>query len=306
MNLRIVMCVEIEFSLSFEGSIYGLSKLQRYFLEKAASLTDGESTICIRAIENGEVAGSIKFCTTYGKEEEKSQSIWARLWEAMLLKGFIFEQSKKPCLTWITREGEWQQRISAKYTIMSPRPKPVQLHKDDMLDTDILLKELQTDNDLVIMACEMKKNEKLSKDIGNFIWYWMEFNRTYGVLSTSEREGIKCYVKRLSNYSIDILFDRNRNLFAALSTKQLKLCSRSGCIFVSTELHHAINNHSKKDAVMWAALCVYALRNKLFHTNRLSFQDIVGVTCFIRDLIHVQLIVKYKKSKNIDIGLCSN
>ena len=301
----LVLSETIEYTLSFKGTIYSLNKGQQYSPERPIKFNDDKSAIWIDSLGDGKVHGTIKY-STRGDDEKQMKLIWSRFLSALIVKGFVFETSEEPSLSWFTPNSEVTRASISVSLQIELLPENQNLQNNDMLDIYTLFKDMRSNKTLIAMASYMKNDEKLSKNIGGFIWYWIEFNRMYKCLNQkTERENIINYICRLTNKATDLLTVRNKQLFKALSNSQLELYTKQGKITsVSTELQNAIHSQNNQDVVKWAALCVYALRNELFHENKRRFTDFVGLGCFLRDLIYAPLITTYKETKKIDIGLC--
>ena len=285
----------IEYTLSFTGRIYSLGKTRQYLIESEIKFTNSNSTVCIRPIEDGKISGYIR-CSANKHGEAKVEQRYGRFCDAFLLKGFLFEQSCEPQLTSLCSDGKAlsriQNTIKSSYTIKVQQGTPLE---SDLCDTDQLFKEMEANCGLIEMACDIKNMEKVSRDIGNFYWYWSEFNRRYNLNNTSgERRGIQKYVSHLT--STALLFQRNHALFNVLANSNLAL-DRGKKRDVSARLQTAINDQDKMETVKWAALCVYALRNELFHENKPPSHDISKLISFLRDLIYEKLLAQYPNMK---------
>lgn len=285
----------IEYMLSFTGRIYSLGKTRQYHIESEIKFTNSDSTVCIRPIKDGKISGYIR-CSANKHGEAKVEQQYGRFCDASLLNGFLFEQSCEPQLTFLGSDGEALSRIQntkkSSYAIKVQQGTPLE---SDLCDVDQLFKDMETNNDLIEMACNIKNKEKVLRDIGNFYWYWSEFNRRYNLNNKfGERKGIQKYVSHLTN--IALLFQRNCALFNVLANSNLVL-ARGKERDVSARLQTAMNDQDKMEAVKWAALCVYALRNELFHENKSPSQDISKLISFLRDLIYEKLLAQYANMK---------
>ena len=276
-----------QYTLTFEGSIYNARRNQKYITKGTIQLDDEGSVACIKNVGDGCVVGYVRCCAEDG-DESKVESLESQLFGAMRLKGLVFKESRKPELTWVTGDGRQCARVvqgvNSQYSIEA---RTTTLYKDDVCDINKLLKEIRADKELEEFAIELLDKEQYRIEEGVFARNWIEFNKKYGHASSSEQSRIECHIMRLQRP--DILFHRNKKLFNILAGKQFIL--KNG-INVSDELNNSMNKNDARDSVKWAALCVYSLRNELFHKNILKFEGVPQLIDFLRDLIYAEQIAK--------------
>ena len=276
-----------EYTLSFEGSIYNAKRNQKYIAEGTVQLDDEGSVACIRNVDDGCVAGYVR-CYAKDGDESKVESLKSQLFGAMRLKGLVFKESREPQLTWITGDGIQCARVMKEFDIQySIKARTTTLHKDDVCDINKLLKEIRTDKELEEFATELLDKEQYRIEEGVFARNWIEFNKKYGHANSPEQSRIKCYITRLQ--CPDILFHRNKQLFDILAKSKLTLKNGTN---VSNGLKNSMSKNDTRGSVEWAALCVYSLRNELFHENMLRFGDVPQLIDFLRDLIYAGQITK--------------
>jgi len=295
------MSEQLEWIYPFKTIIYSRDELHRNRLSSAITIKDKNSVICLRNIDNDEVTGYLKFTVdpsidSMNEIENTAKSLFTKFENSILLKGLVLKKTqfgKLKCMNCQGRTFRVSSITTIKYNIEG---KTKTISENERQQIDKFFNEIESDQKLLEMANDVGGQEKIRKDIGNFVWYWISFNRIYNPNQIRDNEWtqIKNYIDNLSAAKINSLINRNNALFTLLSKSNIERITQRGTkIDVSNELENAIKNGNKKDIIKKSIDCVYQLRNELFHYGRLNFQDLPRLTNFVFDLVYLDQIIQY-------------
>ena len=307
------MCVE-EWVLPINAILYSRDSLHRIKLEEPLTIKDNcvagcESVICIRSTEEDKIGGSVTFkvndnILTINKIEDKGKTISNILLNSLILKGYVCQElsyGEPKCINcvkgkrWITSKD-----IGSSYRIVG---QTYTIPKKDFSDIQNISKNL-TNGELTELSDCFKGNRKQSSSflIGEFISLWIEFNELYNPSNDNgdEMEHATKYLKGdkfAKECDHKILYERNETVIGTLS--KLDLLNRNGETNLSQTLHRSLSkpepNHCK--IICNAIICVYAIRNVIFHTNKSpsDFSAWKGLNNFLFDIVHHKQICRLDK-----------
>ena len=286
-------------TLSLEGTLYSLDRKRKYSFKSAATLDNGRAIVCLRNINDGKIAGYIKFDASPDEKDELADTLLLKLNDVLALKGLVLEMRKEPELHWITPEGKAMKRVTAIYNMAYSIDVSIEvIHAETLTQADELFNRINSEQELSKMANTIRKIHKLPTDTGNFLIHWVQFNKKYNQLSQThgcernEWERIKCYMGSFNDTQIAVVHDRNRTLFDLLAKSNI--INKIRQVNESHELELAINKKNKTEIVVQAVSCAYALRNDLAHELVFEFSDHPKLINFVRDLIYLELVANNK------------
>lgn len=295
------MSEQLEWIYPFKTIIYSRDELHRNRLSSAITIKDKNSVICLRNIDNDEVTGYLKFTVdpsidSMNEIENTAKSLFTKFENSILLKGLVLKKTqfgKLKCTNCQGRTFRVSSTTTIKYNIEGETKT---ISENERQQIDKFFNEIESDQKLLEIANDVGSQEKIRKDIGNFVWCWISFNRIYNPNQIRDNEWtqIKNYIDDLSAAKINSLINRNNALFTLLSKSNIERITQRGTkIDASNELENAIKNGNKKDIIKKSIDCVYQLRNELFHYGRLNFQDLPRLTNFVFDLVYLDQIIQY-------------
>lgn len=125
----------------------------------------------------------------------------------------------------------------------------------------------------------------------DFFYKWMTFNaifREMSISNTSEIEDLKNFANICPNTSVlNKIIKRYDSTINKLS--QESFTNRNGTINYSSELREAITQSNNRDIWTYTILCIYIIRNDLFHEGK-EFTDLKAVNKILKDLVRVGIL----------------
>jgi len=293
------MAEQLEWVWPFKTIIYSRDQLHRNRLSSAGTAEDQKSIVCLRNIDGDEVAGYLKFKVNSDVDSmneigDTAKSLFTKFENSMLLKGFVLKKTEFGELKCVNCQGKSFSLYSELTATWNVEGKTKSISKNDIQQIATFFNDIETDPKLLEMANDIKSQEKIRRDVGNFVWCWILFNKIYNPYQRrgKEWELIKCHVNGL-DAGIDSLINRNSALFDLLSRYGVERTTGNRAVNISNELEKAIQDGRKKDIVIKSIDCVYQLRNRLFHYGELDFKDLPRLTNFVFDLVYLDQIVRY-------------
>ncbi len=274
--------------------LFSHSGKRKYFFESPTKFDNGDAIACLRSVDNdNKVIGYIRFDSLPQEDSQRSTLLLSELNKSLRLKGLVLKISGEPELRCVKPDGKKCKRIISSHkmaysidVLNDPLPN------ENIKQIEELFKKLRSDNDLRDMGCDLITQKRIEQHVGEFLLYWIEFNKRYNKINARyESSRMTMYVDGLSYDEINIIYTRHQSLFAILSVSNIT--TRKGQQ-LSQALACAIKAGKRKNIVKKSTLCVYGLRNDFVHENKLNFNNISGASTFIRDLIYIKLLNKYR------------
>ena len=288
------MADQNHYILSFEGMLFSHSGKRKYFFESPTNFDNGDAIVCLRSVDdNNKIIGYIRFDSSPKEDSQRSTLLLSELNKSLRLKGLVLKISGEPELRWIEPNGKKYKCIVSTFefaysidVLKDPLPNESVQHIEE------LFKKMRSDSDLRDMGCDLIEQKKIEQHIGEFLLYWIEFNKRYNKLhSKYEPSRIAMYINGLNQDEIDIIYTKHQLFFTALSVSNIT--DRNGRQ-LSHDLAFAIKSGKMKNIIKKATLCVYGIRNDFVHENKLSFNNFSSASTFVRDLIYIKLLIKYR------------
>ena len=260
------MSEQLEWVYPFKTILYSRDGLRRNRLSSAITIKDKNSVICLRNIDSDEVGGYLKFTVdssidSMNEIENIAKSLFTKFENSILLKSLIlkktqFEELK--CINCQDRTFRVSSTTTIRYNIEGETKT---ISENERQQINKFFNEIESNPKLSEMISDVKDQEKIRKDIGNFVWYWISFNKIYNPnqIRNNEWAQIENYIDSFSTVKINSLFNRNNILFTLLSQSNIIRNTRGGrrTINISNELENIIQNGNKKDIVKKSIDCVY-------------------------------------------------
>ena len=125
----------------------------------------------------------------------------------------------------------------------------------------------------------------------DFFYKWMTFNAIFRELSisnTSEVEDLKNFANTCPDISvINKIIKRHDSTINKLS--QESFTNRRGTENYSSELREAITRSNDRGIWTYTILCIYIIRNELFHEGR-EFTDLKAVNRILKDIVRLGIL----------------
>jgi len=294
------MAEQLEWIYPFKTIIYSRDQLHRNRLISAGTAEDQKSIVCIRNIDNDGVAGYLKFkvnsdTDSMNEIENIAKSLFTKFENSISLKGLVLKKTEFGEPKCMNCQGRSFSLYSELTATRNDEDETKSISKNDIQQIATFFNDIETDPKLLEMANDIKSQEKIRRKIGNFVWYWILFNKAYNKrkISGAEWKRIQCHINTLADTEIDCLIKRNSTLFSLLSKSGITRTTRNETVNISDELADAIRSGLKRCIVSKSIDCVYQLRNKLFHSGEPDFEDLPRLTNFVFDLVYLDQIMKY-------------
>ena len=261
-------------------------------INKSYSLNFGkDTTLTIKQKRDNEVSGNLKISfkhheLSFDAAEEKRKQVFEQISSILSIKKLRTDFDWGVIEHVFPKKGKFHltTRLGTKAHVITPHA-PI-LSDDEVNSIEDVYSKVSKNKQKGILEYILKINNiKTNRDVEQFFYQWVSFNIIYSDLSgeANNKLGINQFSQK---YPIDDQLKDTLSKHKKLIEEFTKTKWKDKKEDLSKKLKESISQNNDREVWKYTLLCVYQIRNKLFHCGK-EYHNLKPIIELMKDVISI-------------------